>query len=390
VHVPFCRARCDYCEFYSLPIGGHPGGELLEGYVAALLAEWRREATRLAVRRLETVYLGGGSPSLLAPKRLERLLAPLEPILTRHAELTVETNPEDVDDAFAAWAAARHVRVSLGVQSFAPAQRVALGRRAAADPAAAFRRLRAAGVANLSVDLIFGIPGQSAADVDADLAQIAALRPDHVSWYELGVAPGTPLARRVSGGEGTIDGDEAADGTGAADGAVAAARVEAAADAEAALYHRVVRGLGRIGYRWYEVSNFALPGRRSRHNLSYWRSEPYLGLGASAVSTVGDERWRNEADAPAYAAALAAGRDPRRELERLDDVTRARERLMLAARTGARLALSELEPCLERAALAPLAACGYISLRGGTLSITRKGRYVANEVCVRLFRATCF
>jgi putative oxygen-independent coproporphyrinogen III oxidase len=388
IHVPFCRERCDYCEFYSLPAGGEPEAALLDGYVDALLAEWRREAARLSMRRLETVYFGGGTPSLLGPARLARLLVPLAPLLTPHAEVTVETNPEDAGEEFAQFAAgwragdqggghadggaaAGGLRVSLGVQSFQPRLRAAVGRRATADPAAAVHRLRRAGVANLSVDLIFGMPGQTRADVDSDLAAIAALRPDHVSWYELGVVPGTPLAERLRGG-----GD---------DGARAAE-----ADLQAELYRHIVRGLGRLGYRWYEVSNFALPGRRSRHNLVYWRGRPYLGLGPSAVSTVGDERWRTAADARAFAAALARGRTPPREHEHLDQTTRLRERLLLAARIGAGLELAELEPCLDRAALGPLAASGYISLRGGTLRVTRKGRYVANAVCVRLFRATCF
>ena len=411
VHVPFCRARCDYCEFYSLPVGERPGPKLLDRYVEAVLAEWRTEAARLAVRRLETVFIGGGTPSLLGPARLDRVLTVLEPLLTAHAEVTVETNPEDVDAAFAAWVAARGIRISLGVQSFQRAQRVALGRHAAsagatadpsasaaaADPAAAFARLRAAGVANLSVDLIFAIPGQSEADLEADLAAVAALRPDHVSWYELGVIAGTALASRLGGEAAITSADEA--------------------DRQAELYRRVVRGLGRLGYDWYEVSNFALPGRRARHNLAYWRGRAYLGLGPSAVSTVGDERWRNLPDAAAYMEAMlgagpsgasapaptspappaavaptplaAAAPTPPREHEHLGQAARARERLLLAARIGARVPLAELEPYIDSSALTALAASGYISLRGGTLLVTRKGRYVATAVCVRLFRDTC-
>ena len=447
MHVPFCRARCDYCEFYSLPVGEAvdvPAGEsagaavggsagvsvgarslaaLLDRYVEALLAEWRAEAARLSVRRLETVFIGGGTPSLLGPERLDRLLTVLEPLLTAHAEVTVETNPEDVDEAFAAWAVARGIRISLGVQSFQSAQRVALGRHAAsagatvdpagcaavADPAAAFARLRAAGVANLSVDLIFAIPGQNEADLEADLAAVAALRPDHVSWYELGVVAGTALAERL-GGEVEGKAGRPAGGAGVAAGAGDAAANEAEADRQAELYRRVVRGLGRLGYDWYEVSNFALPGRRARHNLAYWRGRAYLGLGPSAVSTVGGERWRNLPDAKAYmdalvpasavvvpASAAAAPAPPDtssapaspREHEHLDQAALARERLLLAARIGARVPLAELEPYIDSSSLAALAASGYISLRGGTLLVTRKGRYVATAVCVRLFRDTC-
>ncbi len=171
VHVPFCRAKCDYCDFASAAVGDAPDGALLDGFVTGVAAEWERERAAHDVRRLHTLYLGGGTPSLLGPGRLERLLELFRPQLTPHAEVTVETNPEDVDEAFAAWAAAaplaggagaaRGLRVSLGVQSFSPDLREALGRRAQADPAEAFERLRRAGVANLSLDLIQGIPGQT-------------------------------------------------------------------------------------------------------------------------------------------------------------------------------------------------------------------------------------
>jgi len=440
IHVPFCRERCDYCAFYSVATqpssgGGRRTAARLDRFVEAAHAEWAAEAARQHVRRLETVYVGGGSPSLLGEEGLERLLAPFVagrspceprwPLLTERAEVTVETNPEDVTADYAAWAAARRARVSLGVQSFDRRLRETLGRRAAADPAAAFDRLRAAGVQNLGIDLIFGLPGQTQADVDRELGVVAELGPDHVSWYELDVVAGTRLARRVADGDG-VDGEQAE------------------------LYRRLVAGLERLGYRWYEVSSFARPGRRSRHNLAYWRGRSYLGLGPSAVSTVGDLRWRNAADVQGYLRVWApspvgghrvAGaspprtparqprstgsrvrqprssgsqvrqprstgsrvRQPRstgsrvnpgvvdggvelRETERLDAATRARERLFLAARIGARVELSELDPALDRAALQPLAGAGFISLRGGTLSVTRKGRYVANEVCVRLFR----
>jgi oxygen-independent coproporphyrinogen-3 oxidase len=421
IHVPFCRKRCDYCSFYSVDdeaVGRHSaegtGRGQRERFIEAAHAEWAAEAAHWGVGRLETLYVGGGTPSTLGVDGLEGLLSPLldgtspagarAPLMTARAEVTVETNPEDVSPDYARWAAARRLRVSLGVQSFDRRLRERLGRRAAADPVAVLHRLRAAGVANLSVDLIFGVPGQSPADVDRELCVIAELRPDHVSWYELEIAPGTALARRLDAG----------------DAPERDARPDEAVGDESQVepYRRIVAGLRRLGYDWYEVSNFALPGRRSRHNLGYWRGRPYLGLGPSAVSTVGDQRWRNVADVGRYVGAwtksgiarrpplAACPRDARstvrdgnlrgghredraRETEHLDVVTRARERLFLAARIGARVDLSELDPALDRAALQPLAEGGFISLHGGTLSVTRKGRYVANEVCVRLF-ATAF
>ena len=148
IHVPFCRSKCDYCDFFSVPLACRRAAatDLLDRFVDALLREWETERRVCAVRRLHTVYLGGGTPSLLGAARLERIVAGLQPDLTPAAEVSVEANPEDVDEELARWAAGRGVRVSLGVQSFDPALRRIVGRRAAGDPAAAYRRLRGAGV----------------------------------------------------------------------------------------------------------------------------------------------------------------------------------------------------------------------------------------------------
>ncbi len=457
IHVPFCTARCDYCEFYSVAIG--PGGEtdaaprpaeghdaplsaetgadaplsversvaglpptvrerLLDRFVTAVGEEWRRERERLSVCCLETVFIGGGTPSRLGWERLERLLEPFEALLTPRAEVTVEVNPDDVTPAFAAWAAARRLRVSLGVQSFDARLRGTLGRRAAADPEKAFVALRDAGVGaegapgstlagarargrpgapGLGVDLIFGLPGQRLADVEADLATVARLRPDHVSWYELGVVPGSALAARLARYGDARLGREApaprhrarSDHQGAPPPGDHTPTLPDD-DAVAVMYRRAVAGLGVLGFDWYEVSNFARPGRRCRHNSAVWRGRDYLGLGPGAVGTVGLLRRRDLPDVAAYLAALEGGADPPRGHERLNGATRARERLLLAARTGERVALDELDGIIDQSALAPLAAAGLVSLAGGTLRVTRKGRYVANGVCVRLFRDSSF
>jgi len=379
VHVPFCRARCDYCDFVSTPVGdaavgraGAGAARRFDEFVDGIAAEWELERAAHDVRRLRTLYLGGGTPSLLGPDRLERLLEPFRPHLTPHAEVTVETNPEDVDDAYAGWAAAapvaggagaaRGIRVSLGVQSFSSELRAALGRVTASDPAGAFDRLRCAGVANLGVDLIHGIPGQSPDLLAADIARVLGLRPDHISWYELDVRRGTALAARFVPSDPNDDG-------------------------RAAGYRRIIGALERAGYHWYEVSNFALAGRRARHNVAYWRALPYLGLGPGAVSSVGAWRWTNTADPAAWATALAAGVRPPRTGERLDAVTRAEERLLLAARCGERVPLAGVAAGVDVEAAAPLVRAGLVSLHSGTIRVTRKGRHVANEVCVRLFRS---
>ena len=373
MHVPFCRAKCDYCDYASQAVGDEPDGALLDRFSAGIAAEWERERLTHGVRRLHTLFFGGGTPSLLGPDRLELLLERLRPFMTPHAEVTVETNPEDVDDAYATWAAARSVRVSLGVQSFARVQRDALGRRAAADPEAAFERLRAAGVADISVDLIHAIPGQTATDLEADIAAVLALRPEHVSWYELGVAPGTPLEARLRA-------------VAASPALPPAALILPDNDTRATMYRRIVRALSRGGYGWYEVSNYALPGRRARHNVAYWRARPYVGLGPGAVSTVGRRRWTNLPDSAAWMAALEMGASPPREVEDLGADTRARERLLLAARCSVPVPVAGIAAILDRGAAVALAAAGLVSLHSGIMRVTRKGRYVAGEVCVRLFR----
>jgi oxygen-independent coproporphyrinogen-3 oxidase len=271
--------------------------------------------------------------------------------------------------------------------------RDALGRRAVADPADAVRLLRAAGVTDLSVDLIHGIPGQTREDLEADISTVGALRPEHVSWYELDVVEGTVLAerlRRAAAPESAVGPAAPAAGGGDGGSAAAASGVAVAGlpgdDERAAMYRRIVRALTAAGYRWYEVSSFALPGRRARHNVAYWRARPYLGLGAGAVATVGRHRTSTTRDVAAYVAAVSRGEAPPREVEELSEIDLARERLMLAARCGLRVPLAEVAPVLARDVLPALAGAGMISLHGGTIAVTRKGRYVANEVSVRLFR----
>jgi oxygen-independent coproporphyrinogen-3 oxidase len=288
------------------------------------------------------------------------------------------------------------------------------------------------GAPGLGIDLIFGLPGQGLADIEAELATVARLRPDHVSWYELGIVAGSALAARVEPGDGAQLGGEAAalsDGArsgretsilpgegvcstreaptlsseatrfgheSGAQSAAADARSDREAstlpddDTMAAMYRRAVAGLGGLGLDWYEVSNFARPGYRCCHNSAVWRGLDYLGLGPGAVGTVGGRRQRDLPDIETYLAALEGGADPPRSHEALDDATRARERLLLAARTGERVPLDELGGVIDQSALAPLAGAGLVSLAGGTLRVTRKGRYVANGVCVRLFRDSSF
>ena len=240
VHVPFCRARCDYCDFASTPVGDAPDDGVLDLFVRALAAEWELERPAHDVGRLHTLYLGGGTPSLLGPDaaRAAARALPAAPHAARRGHRRGQPGGRRAPPSRVAAARRGRARLPRRAEPRRRAVREALGRRAVADPAAAFRRLRAAGVANLTVDLIQGIPGQTPDDVGRDLASVEAARPDHVTWYELDVVAGTPLATRL-------------------------ARLperERRQPDDGVTYRRVVRALSRAGYDWYEVSNFALAG----------------------------------------------------------------------------------------------------------------------------------
>jgi oxygen-independent coproporphyrinogen-3 oxidase len=348
LHLPFCASRCGYCAFV-VEVGALGARD---AYLEALLAELELERDRLGT--LDTVYLGGGTPSLMRPRRIARLLEALGPWLGDAAEISIEANPETVDRRQLRELRAAGVnRLSLGVQSLRPHLLGALDRRASARQAwDAAGCARAAGFENLSVDLIFGVPGQTLADLEADLAGVLAIAPDHVSWYELEIKPGTALERM-----GAEPPDE---------------------DLATEMYRGIVAGLEAAGYRWYETANFARPGRECRHSLAYWGAADYLGLGVGAVSTLGDERRRNDPGLERYLARLRAGLPPARSVEALDPELRRRERWMLALRLDRPIDLGELGPPDRPEGLDRMRDLGLIG--DDPLALTREGRFVQNAV----------
>jgi oxygen-independent coproporphyrinogen-3 oxidase len=364
VHLPFCAYRCGYCDFVTL-VDRHDDHD---AYTDALLAELERERARLAPK-LETIFLGGGTPTFLAPDALRRLLAALPPA----EELTVEANPETITPTLARLLRDSGVtRISLGAQSFQPHLLAVLERRATPDVVrGAFYHLRDADFDNISLDLIYGIPGQSSADLDRDLEDALALAPEHLSLYELEAKPGT----RFTHAHGV--------------------ELERQAEAMEGYLERLVTVLTAAGYRWYETANFCLEaelgdGRdlRSRHNLAYWSGRDYVGLGIGAVSTVADLRWKNAPRLRAYLEALAAGRTPPRELEPLSARIRARERAMLALRLDQPLRLSRFADTLDSAALARMEALELVERigegEGSTVALTSRGRFVGDAVAAEL------
>ena len=330
------------------------GLERTGAYVDALLGELERERARLG--RLETVYLGGGTPTLVGAELLARLLGAVRPHLAAGAEVTVEANPETVDEALlGALVEAGATRISIGAQSLRPHVLRALDRRAGPEAVrSAVRRARAAGFRSVSMDLLFAVPGQAAGDLAADLAEVLELRPDHVSWYELELKPGSALAAR---GTEPVDEDLAADA-----------------------YRGLVSALEGAGYEWYETANFALQGHRCRHSLAYWGAADYVGIGVGAVGTVDGLRWRNAPGVDAYLAAARAGRPPRRSLERLDPDTRRRERWMLALRTAGPVDAAWAGRLDRPDRLGALEEIGLVRRVAGGIELTREGRFVQNAV----------
>jgi oxygen-independent coproporphyrinogen-3 oxidase len=365
VHVPFCAHRCGYCDFVT--VAGRHGQH--ERYVDALLAELELERAVLATK-LETVFLGGGTPTFTDADALRRLLEALPPA----AELTVEANPETVTPGLAQLLRASGVsRVSLGAQSFQQHLLQVLERRAGpGDVRRAFYHLRDANFDNISLDLLHGIPGQSASDLELDIDEALALAPEHISYYELEAKPGTRFTH--------------------AHGAELAWQAEAMEG----YFESVIERLTGVGYRWYETANFCLApahakGRdlRARHNLAYWLGRDYLGLGIGAVSTLGSERRRNSPRLNGYIAALEDGAPPARELEELDTGVRALERVMLGLRLDDGLPFAVAEGALDHAAFERLERLGLATRRARrdgpeALVLTPRGRRLGGAVTAEL------
>jgi oxygen-independent coproporphyrinogen III oxidase len=365
VHLPFCAHRCGYCDFVTAVGRQDQHG----AYVDAVLAELSLVRGLLA-DEIETVYLGGGTPTFTEPGHLARLLE----ALPAAEELTVEANPETVTPELARLLRDGGVtRVSLGAQSFHVRLLDVLERQAGPeDVRRAFYHLRDAMFDNISLDLIYGIPGQTAADLESDLAEALALEPEHLSCYELEAKPGTRFTH--------AHGDELA----------------RQADAMEDYFDEVVEHLTAAGFRWYETSSFCLTderagGRdlRSRHNLAYWHGRDYVGLGVGAVSTVAGERWRTTPRLSLYRTALARGERPPREVEPLPPAVQRVERLMLGLRLDEPLPVAGLDGTLDGAAVARLERLGLVR-RGHdaesveTLALTRRGRLLGGGVTAEL------
>ena len=356
VHVPFCASKCHYCGFFSItsPL-------LRDDFVTAAVAEAVRH--RDAFDAFDTVYLGGGTPTVLSDAQLSRLVDGLRDALriARGAEITIEANPGDVTvDRLRTLQGIGFNRLSLGVQSFRDKELRFLGRRHTADQAlAAFQAARDAGFDNVGIDLIWGVSTASEDHWRRVLDQAVALRPEHLSCYQLTIEGGTRLGHLQESGR----------------------LPNPAEDALVAQFLAMSEVLAAAGYEHYEVSNFALPGRRSRHNGKYWNHTPYLGLGPAAHSFNAHRRWWNVRSVDAYCLAVREGRAPTDGSEDLTDDQLRLETLALGLRTSDGVAMSVLAgtPGLDRK-LATLIEAGWVRVENGRLLPTTRGLLVADRL----------
>ena len=379
VHIPFCERKCLYCDFYSVA-----QSKALEDFLAALSREIRLRRDHLGGSPCGTIFFGGGTPSLLAPRQIESILTRLYETfpIAPDAEVTLEANPGTVTPGLLRAVRALGVnRLSVGVQSFRDRDLAVLGRLH--DGAEALRCVawaRQAGFDNVGLDLIYAIPGQTVSQWEGTLRIAADLAPQHIAAYSLAVEDGTRFARLVERGE------------------IRTAPVEV----EARMYERTMEILDARGYDHYEVSNYALPGFRCRHNRAYWTHEDYLGFGPAAHSFraradgTRARRWWNVADLPAYIGLLDRGLLPVASEERLDDRDSIRERILLGLRSGG-IDLVRLRDDLgydldaRQAETIRWMADGALAIRDGrTLRLTPRGYALCDEICGRLCRDTHF
>ena len=360
IHVPFCAGKCDYCAFYSEPA---PDAELIRLWLDRILFQLEENAPRL--KHAETVYFGGGTPSLLPDDVLRRLFAAIHEAAPAAVEISIEANPFTITPEKAAVLTSFANRVTLGIQSFDPALLHTIGRRAHAGPGQeeAVRNLRDASLRNLGLDLMYALPGETPDIWRRDLERALDLNPEHVSAYSVTPEPGTPFARKVAG------------------------QPENDALSEA-MWEQAGAILGEAGLPRYEISNYARPGFESCHNSNVWHGQTYLGLGPAACSFDGSDRWTQVSDLHAW----LKGAPP--EVDRIPRRGRLGEILMMGLRTVRGWTRGEFEDAAGcgwdgfSSQLAELAERGLLTLSADTIMPTERGLAFWNDVAESLVFAS--
>lgn len=369
LHVPFCATRCGYCDFNTYTPGQLGSGATQGDYLDAIVAELEMAVVKHPelARGADTVFVGGGTPSMLGASGLRRLLDGVRNSfgLADDAEVTTESNPESTSpEFFEGLAEAGFTRVSLGMQSAVPHVLATLDRtHTPGRPAAAVAEARAAGFEHINLDVIYGTPGESMADLDTTLEAVLATEVDHVSAYSLIVEPGTAMARKVRRGELPMpDDDDLAD-----------------------RYERIDAALSQVGFSWYEVSNWAKPGGQCRHNMLYWRDGNWWGAGPGAHSHLDGTRFYNVKHPARYAATISGGELPIKDSEGLTAEDRHTEKIMLGLRLAEGIDANLLgEDELDKARRqAEAGMVEYVSVDGGQrIQLTNRGRLLADAIIV--------
>lgn len=362
IHIPFCKSRCIYCGFFSTTML-----DLRQQYVDALCQEMKMRCQ--GAENISTIYLGGGTPSQLTTDQLRQILhrAYIYNKVEKDAEVTIEVNPDDVTERFANDLTQLPVnRISMGVQTFDDKRLRFLHRRHTAEQVTtAVDRLRAAGIKNISIDLMYGFPGETIADCEADIAKALSLQVEHISTYCLMIEEDTQLQQMLQQGNIT----------------------ETEEELERQMYETIINRLEDGGYEQYELSNFARPGFHSRHNSSYWDGTPYIGIGAAAHSYDIESRSWNIADIKQYIQGMANSQRLYEE-ERLDSDTRYNDAITVALRTSRGLDLQALSPkhrtyCLENAQR--YLDDGLLErTQDNRLRLTRRGLFVSDMIMSNL------
>jgi oxygen-independent coproporphyrinogen III oxidase len=369
IHVPFCVRKCRYCGFYSTEYSSGSADAFISGlkHEAALYRNDFRN------RPFSSFYIGGGTPTVLSSEQFRLLVGTIREhfSIDDGVEFTVEANPNTITHEKLSLMRSQGVnRLSLGVQSFSDEVLQFLGRLHTTEQAAdSFRVARSVGFENISIDLIYGIPGQTVADWDGTLNAAIALKPEHVSAYNLSLDAGSQFMRESAAGEFALPDEEIC----------------------AAMYERAVITLNNAGYGRYEISNFSLPGCECRHNMNYWERGEYLGLGPAAWSFISGRRYANIADTLEYVQRLSSGRTIIDDQENVGSEASAKETVLLRLRTTQGLDLSRFEQefgpdvlrRLERNAV-PLWEAGLLRVKAGRLTLTDRGILLLDEALARL------
>ena len=370
IHIPFCKSKCIYCDFYSLA----GAEEAMDRYVSALIRQLEELAPRCRANPVDTVYFGGGTPSYLGVKRLKKILKAVFHgyQVTKDPEITLEANPDSLADkrTVSALRRAGINRISLGVQSADDGELRTIGRvHTFAQAEAAVEAVRRGKIGNLSLDLIYGLPGQSLESWQSTVEKILALEPEHLSCYGLKVEEGTPLWQRQ--GELELPDD----------------------DLQADMYLWAAQRLTAAGYEHYEISNFAKPGRQSRHNMKYWTLQPYAGFGPGAHSDFGDVRYAWVRDLETFCRGVETGESVLAESERIPPRDRDTEYLMLGLRTARGIGRREFENRFRlpfapiASALEPFRARGWAVEEDGRWRLTAEGFLLSNQIILSALEA---